>query len=144
MTETLTDSAIICAAQKVEHYEIAGYGTLSAWAKHLGLDEVAELFDETLEEEKAADAKLTDVGLEILTPDATDAEDSSEEDEASTIGTGAVPKKGMVTKARNETGSRRTEVSYSCVVVQRSFFVACLSSPLRDPTVVQSARFETV
>src|SRR5882724_9633338 len=36
----LTDSAIICAAQKIEHYEIAGYGTLSAWAKALGLNDV--------------------------------------------------------------------------------------------------------
>jgi ferritin-like metal-binding protein YciE len=105
--EPLADSAIICAAQKVEHYEIAGYGTLSAWAKHLGLDEVAELFDETLEEEKAANDKLTDVGFEILT-DAVEAEGSSVEEEVSSVGTGAVPKKGVSTKAGNGTGSRRT------------------------------------
>src|SRR5437016_6428931 len=37
--EPLLDSAIICAAQKVEHYEIAAYGTLSAWAKHMGLND---------------------------------------------------------------------------------------------------------
>jgi len=45
MDESLTDSAIICAAQKVEHYEIAGYGTLAAWAKSLGLDDVAGLLE---------------------------------------------------------------------------------------------------
>src|SRR5229473_7417062 len=51
-SEPLLDSAIICAAQKVEHYEIAGYGTLKSWADTLGLDDVAGLLDETLEEEK--------------------------------------------------------------------------------------------
>lgn len=66
MPEALMDSAIICAAQKVEHYEIASYGTLSAWAKQIGLDDVAELFDETLEEEKTADETLTEVNGTIL------------------------------------------------------------------------------
>jgi len=76
---SLTDSAIICAAKKVEHYEIAGYGTLIAWANSLGLDEVAELLNETLEEEKAADGKLTDVGSRILTA-AKSIEEDSEND----------------------------------------------------------------
>lgn len=62
----LQDSAIICAAQKVEHYEIAGYGTICAWASALGLDDVAELLQETLDEEKAADEKLSNVADEIL------------------------------------------------------------------------------
>lgn len=53
------DCGIICAAQKVEHYEIATYGTLKTWAETLGLDRVAELLDESLEEEYAADKKLT-------------------------------------------------------------------------------------
>ena len=44
----LADSAMICAAQKVEHYEIAGYGTVKAWAEELGLDDVAALLQETL------------------------------------------------------------------------------------------------
>jgi ferritin-like metal-binding protein YciE len=55
------DAAIISAAQKIEHYEIASYGTLCAFAKVLGLEEVADLLEQTLEEEKEADSKLTDV-----------------------------------------------------------------------------------
>ena len=62
----LADSAMICAAQKVEHYEIAGYGTLKAWAEELGLDDVAALLQETLDEEKEADQKLTDIAGKIV------------------------------------------------------------------------------
>lgn len=54
------DAGIIAAAQKVEHYEIATYGTLAAWAGTLGEIEAAELLKETLGEEKLADAGLTD------------------------------------------------------------------------------------
>ncbi|WP_203077025.1 YciE/YciF ferroxidase family protein [Falsiroseomonas ponticola] len=53
------DAALIGAAQKVEHYEIATYGTLCAMAKAAGLQEVADLLGQTLSEEKAADEKLT-------------------------------------------------------------------------------------
>ena len=54
------DAAIISAAQKVEHYEIASYGTLRSFAKHLDLDsEISELLQETLNEEGNADKKLT-------------------------------------------------------------------------------------
>jgi ferritin-like metal-binding protein YciE len=55
------DAAIIAAAQAVEHYEIARYGTLIAWANELGRPDCAAVLGETLEEEKAADRKLTDV-----------------------------------------------------------------------------------
>jgi ferritin-like metal-binding protein YciE len=106
--EHLTDSAIICAAQKVEHYEIAGYGSVAAWAKAIGLDEVADLLDETLEEEKAADEKLTDVASGILA-EAADAENSSgeeEEDEAETAD--VAPKKSTSNKGGARSGSRRT------------------------------------
>ena len=57
--DMVRDAGIIGAAQAVEHYEIARYGTLKAWAKLLGEDEAADLLDQTLEEEKAADKKLT-------------------------------------------------------------------------------------
>jgi ferritin-like metal-binding protein YciE len=53
------DAALIGAAQKVEHYEIATYGTLCAMAKAAGMQEVADLLGQTLAEEKAADEKLT-------------------------------------------------------------------------------------
>jgi ferritin-like metal-binding protein YciE len=55
------DAGIICAAQKVEHYEIAAYGCLCTWAKQLDLDEAADLLGQNLEEEKAADTKLTEL-----------------------------------------------------------------------------------
>lgn len=53
------DAALITAAQKVEHYEIASYGSLIALARQLGLKEAAGILVKTLEEEKAADGKLT-------------------------------------------------------------------------------------
>jgi ferritin-like metal-binding protein YciE len=55
------DAALIGAAQRIEHYEIAGYGTAKAHAKLLNLDEIADLLDETLKEEAAADKKLTKI-----------------------------------------------------------------------------------
>ena len=55
------DAGIIMAAQKVEHYEIAGYGSLKCWADHLGEAEAAELLEQTLEEEKETDDKLTEL-----------------------------------------------------------------------------------
>ncbi len=57
----LKDAAIIGAAQKIEHYEIAGYGTAKAHAKMLDFDEIAELLDDTLQEEGAADKKLSKI-----------------------------------------------------------------------------------
>ena len=55
------DAGLIMAAQKVEHYEIATYGSLVQFAKTLGMDEVAELLHKTLDEEKHADEKLTEI-----------------------------------------------------------------------------------
>jgi ferritin-like metal-binding protein YciE len=55
------DAGIISAAQKVEHYEIASYGTLCAFAKTLGENEVANLLEQTLNEEKEADETLTKI-----------------------------------------------------------------------------------
>lgn len=55
------DAALIAAAQAVEHYEMTRYGTLVAWAKHLGRDDCAEVLQKNLDEEKATDSKLTDL-----------------------------------------------------------------------------------
>lgn len=55
------DAGLIAAAQKVEHYEIAGYGTARAWAERLGFDKAARLLQETLEEESMANEKLTKI-----------------------------------------------------------------------------------
>lgn len=55
------DAALIAAAQKVEHYEIASYGTIRAFAKRLGYTEIAGILTQTIEEEGAADKKLTEI-----------------------------------------------------------------------------------
>jgi ferritin-like metal-binding protein YciE len=65
MDAALLDAGLICAAQKVEHYEIATYGTLATWAEMLGLGKASDLLTKTLKEEKAADEKLTAVASEI-------------------------------------------------------------------------------
>ena len=79
----LTDLAIIAAAQRVEHYEISAYGTARAIAQQLGKDTIASLLEETEEEEKAADTKLTDIATELLGQAGSAMEsDEREEDEA--------------------------------------------------------------
>jgi ferritin-like metal-binding protein YciE len=55
------DAVLIAAAQKVEHYEIASYGTICAWAEQMDHQEALELFKQNLEEEKATDEKLTTI-----------------------------------------------------------------------------------
>ncbi|MBE0543383.1 MAG: ferritin-like domain-containing protein [Verrucomicrobia bacterium] len=59
------DSGLIAAAQKVEHYEIASYGTVCAWAEQMGHDDAVELLTATLDEETAADEKLTAIAESI-------------------------------------------------------------------------------
>jgi ferritin-like metal-binding protein YciE len=55
------DAAIIAAAQRVEHYEMAGYGSARTWAEHLGLSSIAQILQSTLDEEGNADKILTQV-----------------------------------------------------------------------------------
>lgn len=64
------DAGIISASQKIEHYEIASYGTLVAFAKTLGEDEAVELLEETLAEEKQADLTLTEAAYNTINFDA--------------------------------------------------------------------------
>jgi ferritin-like metal-binding protein YciE len=65
MDPEVRDAVIISAAQRVEHYEIAGYGCVKTWASLLGEDEVASLLEQTLEEEKEADQTLNQIAEEI-------------------------------------------------------------------------------
>jgi ferritin-like metal-binding protein YciE len=58
---TIKDAALIAAAQRVEHYEISGYGTARSFAQRLGLTQAANLLQQTLNEEKAADEKLNTI-----------------------------------------------------------------------------------
>jgi ferritin-like metal-binding protein YciE len=68
------DAALIAAAQKVEHYEIAGYGSLKCWAELLGRNDAVSLLEQTLQEEKATDAKLTEVAQNAVNLQATQQE----------------------------------------------------------------------
>jgi len=72
---SMMDAGIISAGQKIEHYEIASYGTLRTFAETLGLEDVAELLAETLEEEKAADEKLTEVAVSAVNVQAAQKEE---------------------------------------------------------------------
>ena len=66
------DAGIISAAQKVEHYEIATYGTLRTFAKTLGEDEAMSLLQQSLDEEKGADHKLTEIAESHINAEAAD------------------------------------------------------------------------
>jgi ferritin-like metal-binding protein YciE len=72
--EELGDASLICAAQKIEHYEIAAYGCLCSWAKLLDYDEAANLLEETLDEETDTDEHLTSLAVQIVNLDAREAE----------------------------------------------------------------------
>jgi ferritin-like metal-binding protein YciE len=65
MTNSIKDEALIAAAQRVEHYEIAGYGCVRAYATKLGDTDAAELLTKTLEEEKEADKALNDIAEQL-------------------------------------------------------------------------------
>ena len=69
------DAGIIAASQKIEHYEIATYGTICAFAKTLGQDEAAALLEQTLAEEKEADTTLTEAAYNTINFDAVEGDD---------------------------------------------------------------------
>jgi len=72
------DAGLIGAAQRVEHYEIAGYGTARTLANQLGHEDIAELLDQTLEEERETDEKLTDLAESTINAAAASAGDESD------------------------------------------------------------------
>ena len=67
------DAGLIAAAQKMEHYEIAGYGTACTFAKLMGHTEALALLKQTLNEEETTDKKLTDIAVQVVNPDAAQA-----------------------------------------------------------------------
>jgi ferritin-like metal-binding protein YciE len=80
--DDVMDAALISAAQRVEHYEIAAYGTVRTYAELLGEDTAAQLLEQTLEEEKETDQKLTDMAGEInVKALGESSQEGSEEDE---------------------------------------------------------------
>jgi ferritin-like metal-binding protein YciE len=76
--DAVRDAGLIGAAQRVEHYEIAAYGTARALAKCLGHDEAADLLGETLEEERATDEKLTELAESAINAEAAEAPDAGD------------------------------------------------------------------
>ena len=85
--EATMDACLIAAGQRAEHYEMAAYGTLVAWARGMGHNEAARLLEQTLNEEKAADKKLTGLAEGGINQQAADAAhpDSEEEDDEEDI-----------------------------------------------------------
>jgi|SRR5690349_9393712 len=77
--DDLRDAVIIGSAQRVEHYEMAAYGTAIAHARLLEHEDVVGLLEETLEEEKAADAKLTEIAESVVNLEAANEEEGEEE-----------------------------------------------------------------
>lgn len=94
------DGALIAAAQRVEHYEISGYGTARAIARRLGHEQVAQLLEQTLEEESAADEKLSQIAEQVVYSEAS--EDPEGEFEASGSGSGS-----RSARSNGGNGSRR-------------------------------------
>ena len=88
--ESTADAVLIAAAQRAEHYEMAAYGTLVAWARAMGHDDAADLLQETLDEEKAADEKLNSLAEGGINEEAASgAHGEDEEEEREPVGAGA-------------------------------------------------------
>jgi len=100
------EAALIGAAQRVEHYEIAAYGTLATWAELLGYQDAKDLLGQTLEEEKEADEKLTGIAGQI-NPEAENEEDGDEHEQNSGMAMASVrANRGASASRGRSAGSR--------------------------------------
>ncbi|HYX81534.1 MAG TPA: ferritin-like domain-containing protein [Gemmatimonadales bacterium] len=109
LEESTMDAAIISAAQKVEHYEIASYGTARTLAQTVGNNNVAELLEETLEEEKEADRTLTEIAEASINVEAASEEGEGEEGENGR----SQSRSGSRSRTRTTRGSRsRSKASH--------------------------------
>jgi ferritin-like metal-binding protein YciE len=86
--DSAMDACLIAAGQRAEHYEMAAYGTLVAWAKAMGHTEAAKLLQQTLNEEKAADEKLSDLAEGGINQSAAEAAHPDDEEEPMIAGAG--------------------------------------------------------
>ncbi len=80
--QAVLDAGLLAAAQAVEHYEMARYGTLRAWADQLGYTAAAKLLEQTLSEEKSADAQLSVLALAVVNAKADSEKPSSKSDKS--------------------------------------------------------------
>jgi ferritin-like metal-binding protein YciE len=120
--ESAMDAGLIGAAQRVEHYEMAAYGTLKAWAEVLELDEAAVLLGATLEEEKEADEALNSLAEGGINEAAAEGGEAEEEDETSDdeaeadfVGSGARQRPASTSARTSGTGQRGGRKSASKV-----------------------------
>ncbi len=104
MEPTVMDAALIASAQRVEHYEMAGYGCVRTFARLLGYEEAQNLLQETLDEEGAADKKLTDLADSVINVEAQAAgeegEEEGEEAAESSTGSNGTAKRGSKSRAK--------------------------------------------
>ena len=105
MEGTVLDAALIASAQKVEHYEIATYGTLATFAEVLGMEDAKDLLGQTLDEEKEADQKLTEIAGQI-NPEAEEGEEGQQEEQGDMVMAGARAKSGRANSGASRSSSR--------------------------------------
>jgi ferritin-like metal-binding protein YciE len=124
---TVLDAALIASAQKAEHYEIAAYGTLATFAEVLDMQDVKDLLDQTLDEEKEADQKLTEIAESSINWEARqgkgqgegegeeEEEEEEEEGAMATAGSGSArgPSRGASHRKSQSGGSNRGPSSRS-------------------------------
>ena len=102
----MRDLAIIAGCQKVEHYEISGYGTARAMAEKLGMEEAVELLQQTEEEETAADSTLTEVAATIYDSSEEDEEDSEDTEVKPVVKTAAMG--SLTSSGTSKRGPKKT------------------------------------
>ena len=100
------DACLIAGAQRAEHYEMAAYGTLVAWARAMGHTEAADLLEETLDEEKAADEKLSALAEAGINQEAATAAHPDEDDEEEALAPVASRSKSSRSTAASKSSRR--------------------------------------
>ena len=100
------DAALISALQRVEHYEIAAYGTVATFAEAMGQSEIHQLLGETLQEEKEADEKLTEISHDVNSEAMSGAKEEDVEIEEEEVGSSRKPAKSALRagKSKNKRG----------------------------------------
>lgn len=105
--EDVVDAGLISKAQHVEHYEMAGYGTVRTWAQLLGEDRHAELLEQTLEEEKNADVLLTQLAESSVNIEAaTGGDEDEDDDESPSSSRGRSKSRGAKTAGKKAAGKK--------------------------------------
>lgn len=105
--ENALDAAIIIGCQKIEHYEIAGYGSVRSLAEELGFTEAAELLQESLDEESEANEKLNEIAQEVNAAAAEGSQEEGEETEEEDEDEGLVAGAGRGSNARGRSSRSR-------------------------------------